>query len=159
MQRWYSIRTFADAQLEAHRAALTGHCYRMLGSPIDADDAVHETMVRAWRSRDRFDGRSSLGTWLYRIATNVCLDALSDRSRRARPFDEGPVGTVEDVLEERPRGHWLEPVPDARLLPTGANPFALVVIELSGDRVSRMTSFLDTEALFPIFGLPPELPA
>ncbi|WP_437964143.1 sigma-70 family RNA polymerase sigma factor [Sorangium sp. So ce260] len=105
------------AQLEEHRAALTGHCYRMLGSVVDADDAVQETMVRAWRSLDRFDGRSSLRTWLYRIATNVCIDLRADRARRARPLEEGPVGTVDDALETRPRTHWLEPVPDAHALP------------------------------------------
>lgn len=72
------------AELETHRVALTGHCYRMLGSAVDADDAVQEAMVRAWKAleRERFDGRSSLRTWLYRIATNVCLDALADRQRR-----------------------------------------------------------------------------
>src|SRR5678815_3645277 len=100
------------AQLESHRAALTGHCYRMLGSAFDAEDAVQETLVRAWRSGGRFEGRSSLRTWLYRIATNVCLDALSDSSRRARPMEEGPNGSVEDDLETREHGHWPEPVPE-----------------------------------------------
>ena len=98
---WGMLADVAD--LEAHRTALTGHCYRMLGSPFDAEDAVQETMVRAWRSLNRFDGRSSLRTWLYRIATNVCLDALSDRSRRARPMEEGPASTVDGELESRPR--------------------------------------------------------
>ena len=110
------------AQLEAHRAALTGHCYRMLGSAGDADDAVQETMVRAWKSLERFEGRSSLGTWLYRIATNVCLDALADGARRARSFEEHPMGTVDDVLESRPPRHWLEPIPDARAVPSDADP-------------------------------------
>jgi RNA polymerase sigma-70 factor (ECF subfamily) len=105
------------AQLEEHRAALTGHCYRMLGSPFDADDAVQETLVRAWRSADRFDGRSSLRTWLYRIATHVCLDTLASRARRALPFEEQSVGQVGDELCTRPRTHWLEPAPDARVLP------------------------------------------
>jgi RNA polymerase sigma-70 factor (ECF subfamily) len=118
-------------QLEAHRAPLTGHCYRMLGSAFDAEDAVQETMVRAWQSLDRFEGRSSLRTWLYRIATNVCLDALTDRSRRARPMEEGPHGSVEDRLETRERAHWLEPIPDARVLPADADPFELAALRQS----------------------------
>ncbi len=119
------------AQLETHRAALTGHCYRMLGSPFDAEDAVQETMVRAWRSREKFQGRASLRTWLYRIATNVCLDGLSDRSRRARPMEEGPAGTVEDPLDALPRSHWLEPVADARALPAEADPHQRSVLRQS----------------------------
>ncbi len=108
--------------LEQHRAALSGHCYRMLGSVVDADDAVQETLVRAWRSLERFDGRSSLKTWLYRIATNVCLDALAARGKRERPIDMGPPGTIEDALEERGRTHWLEPIPDARVIPVDCDP-------------------------------------
>ncbi len=110
------------AQIETHRVALTGHCYRMLGSAVDADDAVQETMVRAWKSSGRFEGRSSLRTWLYRIATNVCLDALADGARRARSIEEGPMGSIDDVLEARPRTHWLEPIPDARAVPADADP-------------------------------------
>jgi RNA polymerase sigma-70 factor (ECF subfamily) len=121
----------AEAHLEEHRAALTGHCYRMLGSVVEADDAVQETMLRAWRSLDRFDGRASLRTWLYRIATNVCFDALSDRARRERPLEVGPAGTVDDVLVERPRTHWLEPVPDARALPADAGPAELAMLRQS----------------------------
>jgi RNA polymerase sigma-70 factor, ECF subfamily len=117
--------------LEAHRTALTGHCYRMLGSSADADDAVQDTMIRAWRSLDRFDGRSSVGTWLYRIATNVCLDALSDRKRRARPMEEGPVNTPNDELIERPRAHWLEPVPDASVIPADGDPAQIAVLRQS----------------------------
>src|ERR1700756_422787 len=97
------------AHLEHHRTALTGHCYRMLGSAVDADDAVQETMVRAWRSLAGFDGRSSLRTWLYRIATNVCLDTLGANSRRARPMEDGPMASLDDPLETRDRTHWLEP--------------------------------------------------
>lgn len=119
------------AQLETHRSALTGHCYRMLGSIVDAEDAVQETMVRAWQNLGRFQERSSLRTWLYRIATNACLDALSDRSRRARPMEEGPVGSADDPLETHPRAHWLEPIPDARALPADANPFELTVLRQS----------------------------
>jgi RNA polymerase sigma-70 factor (ECF subfamily) len=119
------------SQLEAHRAVLTGHCYRMLGSAADAEDAVQETMVRAWRSLDRFEERAALRTWLYRIATNVCLDALSDRSRRARPIEEGPAGSTDDALEARPRTHWLEPIPDARALPREGDPFEAAVLRQS----------------------------
>jgi RNA polymerase sigma-70 factor (ECF subfamily) len=109
------------AMIEEHRVALTGHCYRMLGSVLDADDAVQDTMFRAWKAIDRFDRRSSLRTWLYRIATNVCLDALKDRPRRARPL-EGPLGTTEDLLVEKPREHWLEPIPDAMAIPSDSDP-------------------------------------
>jgi RNA polymerase sigma-70 factor, ECF subfamily len=116
------------AELEQHRAALTGHCYRMLGSPFDADDAVRDTMVRAWRSIDRFDRRSSLRTWLYRIATHVCLDALAHRSRRTLSIDDGPAGTVDGPLDTRPRTHWLEPVPDARAIPADADPAEQAVL-------------------------------
>ena len=119
------------AQLETHRAALTGHCYRMLGSASDAEDAVQETLVRAWKNANRFEGRSSVKTWLYRIATNVCLDALSSESRRARPFEDGPVGSVDGPLETRPRTHWLEPVPDARVTPADADPYEVTAIRQS----------------------------
>ena len=118
------------ADLETHRAALTGHCYRMLGSAADAEDAVQETMVRAWKSLDRFEGRASVKTWLYRIATNVCLDSLSDDSRRFRPFEEGPSNELEH-LETRDRTHWLEPIPDARVLPAHADPFELAALRQS----------------------------
>jgi len=116
---WYQQRMPAVdvADLEAHRVYLTGHCYRLLGSAFDAEDAVQETMVRAWKSLDRFQGRSSLRTWLYHIATNVCLDALAARGRRARPIEEGPVGTPDATLDVRPRTHWLEPIPDVRAVP------------------------------------------
>lgn len=103
-------------QLERHRPALTGHCYRMLGSIGDADDAVQETLVRAWRSFDRFEGRSSLRHWLIRIATHVCLDALSARSRRFRAIELSPPGSVDDALGTRPEHDWLEPAPDAAIL-------------------------------------------
>ena len=118
-------------QLEEQRAALTGHCYRMLGSAAEADDAVQETVLRAWRSLERFDGRASLRTWLYRIATNVCLDALADRSRRARPMELGPEGSADDPLNELPRTHWLEPIPDSKALPADADPSELLVLRQS----------------------------
>jgi RNA polymerase sigma-70 factor, ECF subfamily len=106
-------QTPAFAELEQHRRELTAHCYRMLGSPFEAEDAVQETLLRAWKSLDRFEGRSSLRSWLYRIATNVCLDLLEGKERRARPMDLGPAG--EPVIENlhTPEVPWLQPVPDA----------------------------------------------
>ena len=103
----------------------------MLGSAVDADDAVQETIIRAWRGLDSFDGRASIRTWLYRIATNVCLDALSSRSRRELPLDEGSAGTVDDALVPRPRTHWLEPIADAKAIPADANPAERVVLRES----------------------------
>jgi RNA polymerase sigma-70 factor (ECF subfamily) len=118
-------------ELETHRAALTGHCYRVLGSVVDAEDAVQDTMVRAWKSLDRFEGRSSLRTWLYRIATNVCFDVLAARGRRGRPVEDGPAGTVDDPLEERPRTYWLEPIPDALAVPDDASPLEQTMMRQS----------------------------
>lgn len=119
------------SQLEDHRIALTGHCYRMLGSAAEADDAVQETMVRAWKAIDRFEERSSMKTWLYRIATNVCLDALSlAKKTKARPID-GPLGTPEDELMTHDRTHWLEPIPDATAIPSDANPAEAAILRES----------------------------
>ncbi len=120
-----------ELDLEAHRPVLLGHCYRMLGSAMDADDAVQETLIRAWRAQERFDGRSSLLTWLYRIATNVCLDALNGRSRRASPIEDGPLCTPADNMPTRPRSHWLEPIATARVLPPGASPDEQLAIRQS----------------------------
>jgi RNA polymerase sigma-70 factor (ECF subfamily) len=109
-----------ELRLEEHRRELTGYCYRMLGSPFDAEDAVQETFIRAWRSFDRFEGRSSLRSWLYRIATNVSLDMLSGRERRARPMDLGPSREpVVENLNALPEVTWIEPIPDGRVVPEG----------------------------------------
>jgi RNA polymerase sigma-70 factor, ECF subfamily len=117
-----------ETVLEGYRGELTGYCYRMLGSAFDAEDAVQETLVRAWRSADGFEGRSSLRTWLYRIATNVCLDALKRRERRARPMDLGPATAVSAAeLVERPAEAWIEPIPDGRLLPADGDPAAVAL--------------------------------
>ncbi|MEU9982825.1 sigma-70 family RNA polymerase sigma factor [Streptomyces sp. NPDC050856] len=111
------------ASLEEYRTELTGYCYRMLGSAFEAEDAVQDTMVRAWRGFDTFEGRSSLRSWLYRIATNVCLDALNAGNRRARPMDlTAPTPVARARLTARPEVTWLEPVPDARVLPAVADP-------------------------------------
>ena len=101
-----------EDQLEQHRRELTGYCYRMLGSPFEAEDAVQETMLRAWRGIDRFQGRAALRSWLYRIATNVCMDALNSRNRRARPMDLGPAREpIEANLNTLPEVTWIEPIP------------------------------------------------
>jgi RNA polymerase sigma-70 factor (ECF subfamily) len=103
---------FGIEQLEQYRRELTAYCYRMLASPFEAEDAVQETMIRAWRGLERFEGRSAVRSWLYRIATNVCLDMLQGRERRARPMDLGPAG--EPVVENlrTPDVPWLQPIPD-----------------------------------------------
>jgi RNA polymerase sigma-70 factor (ECF subfamily) len=102
----------AFGELEQHRRELTAYCYRMLGSPFEAEDAVQETLLRAWRSADRFEGRAAVRSWLYRIATNVCLDQLKSRERRARPMDLGPAGEpVVENLNTLPEVTWIEPLP------------------------------------------------
>jgi RNA polymerase sigma-70 factor (ECF subfamily) len=107
-----------ELRLERHRAELTAYCYRMLGSPFEAEDAVQETLVRAWRGFDRFEGRAALRSWLYRIATNVCLDMLSASERRARPMDLGPARAPEaGNLNALPEATWIQPVPEARVVP------------------------------------------
>ena len=100
-----------ERELESHRRELTGYCYRMLGSAFDAEDAVQETMVRAWRGLDRFEGRAALKSWLYRIATNVCLDTLSGKERRIRPLELGDPGGLDSPLTTRGEASWLEPIP------------------------------------------------
>ncbi len=115
-----SIISIAPAfgELEQHRAELTAYCYRMLGSPFDAEDAVQDAFVRAWRARDRFEGRAAMRSWLYRIATNVCLDMLKRRERRLRPMDLGPaVEPIESNLNARSAREWIEPIPENLIAP------------------------------------------
>jgi RNA polymerase sigma-70 factor, ECF subfamily len=115
-----------ERQLEQHRSELTGYCYRMLGSPFEAEDAVQDTFLRAWRGFDRFEGRAALRSWLYRIATNVCLDMLSGRSKRARPMDFGPAQEpVESSLNVLPEVTWIEPIPTS-LVSSYSDPAELV---------------------------------
>src|SRR2546430_9361395 len=121
-----------DVRLENHRVELTGYCYRMLGSSFEAEDAVQDTMVRAWRSYEKFEGRSSLRSWLYRIATNVCLDMLSAGNKRARPVDlSDSTPLAQAALSPRPDNTWLEPMPDARVLPTVTDPAEAAVAKES----------------------------
>jgi RNA polymerase sigma-70 factor (ECF subfamily) len=112
--------TPAVSDLEQHRRELTAYCYRMLGSPFEAEDAVQDTLIRAWRSLDRFEGRAALRSWLYRIATNVCLDMLKGRERRARPMDLGPAREPDAAnLRALPETTWLQPIPDRLVVPDG----------------------------------------
>src|SRR5438046_4391651 len=112
-----------EQRLEQHRAELTAYCYRMLGSSFEAEDAVQETFIRAWRGYDRFEGRAALRSWLYRIATNVCLDMRNGRERRARPMDLGPAGEPDGAHRTtRPEVTWIEPGPDGRVTPPDGDP-------------------------------------
>src|SRR3954467_8555393 len=109
-----------EAQLEQHRRELTAYCYRMLASPFEAEDAVQEAMIRAWRGLERFEGRAALRPSLYRIATNVCLDMLSGRERRARPMDLGPAQEpIIENLNTLPEVTWIQPVPVGLVVPEG----------------------------------------
>jgi RNA polymerase sigma-70 factor, ECF subfamily len=113
--------------LEQYRRELTGYCYRMMGSVFDADDAVQETMVRAWKNMDTFEGRSAVRSWLYRIATNVCLDMLRGRQRRALAMDLGPPGKADAFNgKTRDESAWVTPIPDSRVLPQDGDPAQLV---------------------------------
>ena len=117
-----------EERLEQHRAELNAYCYRMLGSPFEAEDAVQDTFIRAWRNYDSFEGRAALRSWLYRIATNVCLDMLNGKERRARPMDLGPArdpdGPIGRIL---PEVTWIEPVPDGLVVPAEGDPAEVAV--------------------------------
>ncbi|HLI02243.1 MAG TPA: sigma-70 family RNA polymerase sigma factor [Acidimicrobiales bacterium] len=113
-----------ERELEQYRRELTGYCYRMLGSGAEAEDAVQETMLRAWRAADRFEGRSSLRSWLYRIATNVCIDMGRQPQRRARPMELGPPSPPDEshLGSWLPEATWITPVPDDRVEEIGGDP-------------------------------------
>jgi RNA polymerase sigma-70 factor (ECF subfamily) len=113
-----------ERALESHRRELTGFCYRMLGAGSEAEDAVQETMVRAWRSIGGFEGRSSLRSWLYRIANNVCVDMVRSPQRRSRPMDMGPSTATADVVlgDQRPENVFVQPIADERVIAVDGNP-------------------------------------
>jgi RNA polymerase sigma-70 factor, ECF subfamily len=113
------------------RAELMAHCYRMLGSVHDAEDQVQETLIRAWRSYGDFEGRASLRTWLYKIATNACLRALENRGRRPLPSGLGAPGSPEEPLAAGHEVPWLEPLPDALVRADPADPASVVVSRAS----------------------------
>jgi RNA polymerase sigma-70 factor (ECF subfamily) len=118
-----------QATLEDYRTELRGYCYRMLGSAFDADDAVQETLVKAWQGMDRFEGRSSVRSWLYRIATNVCLDSLRSRQRRALPMDlSSPVPATTAPTDVLPDVAWLEPAPAGDVVPADGDPAMRAVL-------------------------------
>jgi RNA polymerase sigma-70 factor (ECF subfamily) len=118
-----------ESGFEELRAELTGYSYRMLGSPFEAEDAVQETFVRAWRAYDGFEGRASLRSWLYRIATNVCLDMLNGRERRARPMDLGPAQEpIEANLNTMPEATWIQPAPDPAVVTEARETTRLAII-------------------------------
>ncbi|MFI6846070.1 sigma-70 family RNA polymerase sigma factor [Kitasatospora sp. NBC_00085] len=127
-----------EVQLERHRTELTGYCYRMLGSVFEAEDAVQETMIRAWRGHRGFEGRAALRSWLYRIATNVCLDALNGRNGRARPMDlAGPSTVATATGNQLPEVTWIGPAPDGRVLPETGDP-----AEVAAQRESVRLAFV-----------------
>jgi RNA polymerase sigma-70 factor (ECF subfamily) len=127
-----------EQAFEVHRRELTGYCYRMLGAGSEAEDAVQETLVRAWKAYDRFEGRSSIRSWLYRIATNVCVDMHRTPQRRARPMDLGPSSTVATaVLRPQAENTFVLPVADGRVIDTAGDP-----AEVAASRESIRLAFV-----------------
>ncbi len=116
--------TLALSDLEPFRRELTGYCYRMLGSGFEAEDAVQEAMLRAWRNAASFEGRSSVRSWLYRIATNVCIDMHRQVQRRARPMEMGPASPPDESFlgPMLPEATWVTPMPDVGVAPETGDP-------------------------------------
>src|SRR3954470_7027269 len=121
-----SVESPIENELEAHRKALTGYCYRMIGSGAEAEDAVQETMVRAWKSADKLQERAALKSWLFRIASNVCLDMLGSAQRRATPMDMGPASSAGTPLSPQlAESVFVRPIADAKVLPEAGDPAEL----------------------------------
>ena len=147
MTRMHTPRTAPVLEdLEAHRRELTGYCYRMLGSGSEAEDAVQEVMLRAWKAADGFEGRSSVRSWLYRIATNVCIDMGRSPQRRARPMDMGPSTTPDPVhlANVLPENSWITPVADAAVVPDTGDP-----AEIATARETIRLAFVSALQLLP----------
>jgi RNA polymerase sigma-70 factor (ECF subfamily) len=133
-----SVQNTFEQDIETHRRELTAYCYRMLGSGSEAEDAVQDTFLRAWRKQDTFEGRSSLRSWLYRIATNVCLDMLQGSQRRARPMDLNAPVTADTALDAGlPQESWVLPIADGRVLSSGGDP-----AELTAERETIRLAFV-----------------
>jgi RNA polymerase sigma-70 factor, ECF subfamily len=125
-------------ELEEHRAKLIGYCYRMLGSAFEAEDAVQETLLRAWHKQQRFDGsRAPLRSWLYGIATNVCLDMLRSSQRRARAMDLSPAATGPALGPALPETAFVQPIPDSRVVQATSDP-----AEIAAQRESIHLAFI-----------------
>ena len=132
-----SVESPIENELEAHRRALTGYCYRMIGSGAEAEDAVQETMVRAWKSADKLQERAALKAWLFRIANNVCLDMLGSAQRRATPMDMGPSSTHDTPLgAQLADSAYVRPIADAKVLDATADPADLAAER--GDAAARV---------------------
>ncbi|MCW2926822.1 MAG: polymerase subunit sigma-70 [Thermoleophilia bacterium] len=129
-----------ERELEQHRPELTGYCYRMLASPFEAEDAVQETLLRAWRGASDFERRASVRTWLYRIATNVCIDMAAARERRALPMDLGPAREPVAANLATPEVPWVEPIPDALVAFTSSTDPEAVAIRRESVRLAMVTA-------------------
>jgi RNA polymerase sigma-70 factor (ECF subfamily) len=134
--------TIGLAEFEAYRRELTGYCYRMLGSGFEAEDAVQETMLRAWKAADSFEGRASVRSWLYRIATNVCIDMGRQVQRRARPMEMGPSSPPDESLlgATLPEATWVTPISDSRIEPAPGDDPAEVALHRESIRLAFVTA-------------------
>jgi RNA polymerase sigma-70 factor, ECF subfamily len=133
--------SLARGDLEQYRRELTGYCYRMLGSGFEAEDATQETLVRAWRNAAKFEGRSSVRSWLYRIATNICIDMQRNVQRRARPIEMGPASPPDESFlgPVLPENTWITPIPDSSVEPANGDP-AQIAVQRESIRLAFVTA-------------------